>query len=477
LTKEISSFNGSDTDKSSPPSISKFPETSTIASLAVYLKSLTFDDLSEGTRHSARRCILDVISCAAAGRWAPLVNEVVDIGTRWALAAFPSGNASIWFDNGQMSPLGAAFANSLAASVLDVDDGHRAASGHPGAAVIPAVIAVGQVIDARWQDLLTAIVCGYEAGVRAASARLPWPLCSGATGRWAAIAVAVAAAKLRGLSAIEMANAIALAEAQAPNMAAADHAGFAGSHAKEGIPWSVLTGLAAVEQAALGFKGYLWGLDNPSVYKPKLIGTRDRRAFLIESTYFKPYASCRWTHSAIDAVLDMRNGGIHRASIEQIEVASFQRAISLQNRARPSDIIAAQFSIPFVIAVALVEGGDALLPMSSELLDRGDIIDVAERVVLVLDRELDACFPAEVPARVTIRTREGSLQREIRCPRGDVSNPLSDSQLIEKALRLCAAVKPPNEVRRFAEGVLESTSTQQDASNLRAMLDRYLQPS
>src|ERR1700680_347132 len=70
----------------------------------------------------------------------------VSKGTRWARAAFAQGDACVWFDRARLSPMGAAFINSSAASVLDLDDGHRVASGHPGAAVIPAVIAVGESI-------------------------------------------------------------------------------------------------------------------------------------------------------------------------------------------------------------------------------------------------------------------------------------------------------------------------------------------
>lgn len=440
------------------------------STLAASLVSLTFDDLTLSARHSALRCILDLIACAAAGRSSPVVNSVVANGTRWVREAFPQGNANVWFDSLRLSALGAAFVNSLAASVLDVDDGHRAASGHPGAAIIPAVIAVAETIDARLQDVLLAIVCGYEAGVSVASAREPSMLSTGATGRWSAVAVAAAIGKLCGLSVAELADAIALAEAHAPNMSAADHAGFAGSHAKEGIPWSVLTGLAAAEQAALGFKGYLGGLDNPAVYRSGLIPrAHNSGAFLIETTYFKPYACCRWTHSAIDAVLDMRNDGLDPSTIERIEVASFQRALSLENLTRPNDIISAQFSIPFVVAVALLHGADALLPMSPALLGNAEVTRIAARIVLVLDQELEACFPVQVPARVTVKTGRGTIEREVRVPLGDPGNPLSDAGLVEKTVRLCAAEKSAQDVRTFADSLLGWTSKSQQTETLKAV--------
>ncbi|MGH8235778.1 MAG: MmgE/PrpD family protein [Steroidobacteraceae bacterium] len=437
-----------------------------ITSLAASLAELTFDDLSSAARHSALRCVLDLVACTSAGRshWA------VSNSARWARGAFPRGNSSVWFDAEPLSPLGAAFINSLAASVRDLDDGHRLALGHPGAAVVPAVVAVGETIGARFQDVLLAIVCGYEAGISVAHAREPSLLRNLATGRWSTVAVAAAIAKLRGLSATELAHAIALAEAHAPNVVAADHAGFTGSDMKEGIPWSALTGMAAAEQAVLGLKGYLGALDNPAVYRTGVEPRCNNDRFFIETTYFKPYACCRWIHSAIDAILDLRNCGVDPLGVEEIEVATFQRALSLGNLVRPNDLISAQFSIPFVLAVALLEGADALLPMSPDLLGRADVIEMAGRVVLVLDRELEASFPARVPARLKVKTRRGTVEREVRDPLGDPLNPMSDSRLVEKAIKLCSQDGTVEEVRKFAGNLLGWTAAQRAAEPLSATL-------
>jgi len=437
-----------------------------IAALAEYLTSQSFDDLSERARHSALRCVLDVVGCAAAGQTNPATAPVVSKGSRWARETFASGRARVWFDNVALSPPGAAFVNSLAASVLDVDDGHRAAAGHPGAAVIPAVVAVGESIGATLEEALVAIVCGYEAGVAVASAREASSLSTRATGRWSALAVAAAIAKLRGFSQGKFADALAIAEAQAPNMAAADYAGFAGSHTKEGIPWSVITGIAAAEQAALGLQGYRGALDNPAIYLKGAIPRKNQGGALIEATYFKPYACCRWIHSAIDAILDMRSGGLDPAGVEQIQIASFKRALSLENQARPRDLISAQFSIPFVVAVALLDGADALLPLSAALLERADVIALAQRVVLALDRELEERFPAQVPARVTVRSKTGTVVREVHVPHGDPGNPLSDSQLTDKAVRLCDTVRTVAQTRAFAHRLLSLPRTSQGRSEL-----------
>jgi 2-methylcitrate dehydratase PrpD len=426
----------------------------TLMSLATSVDSLRFEQLTQATKRSAIRCIVDLIGCAAAGRSTPGVDWITAQGTRWARGAFPTGPASVWFESEPLSALGAAFSNSLAASILDIDDGHRAAAGHPGAAIIPAVMAVGEVKRLQLKDAILAIVSGYQIGVSVGAARASGPTASVATGRWSAIGVAAAIGKLLGLSVTELAEAMALAESHAPNMAAADQAGFAGSHSKEGIPWSVVVGISAAEQAAVGLKGYLRGLDNPNIYTKGAIQHHAQSGLLIETTYFKPYACCRWIHSAIDAVLKIQAAGLDVSTVDRIEVASFKRALSLGNSVAPPDLISAQFSIPFVVSVALLHGAEALLPMEPDLLRSSEVRMLATRVALVLDEELDSCYPAQVPARVTIFTGTTNCTEEVFAPLGDPKNPLSDIRLVEKAVRLCAPLQGSMEIRQFAENLL-----------------------
>jgi 2-methylcitrate dehydratase PrpD len=424
--------------------------------LAHALTNLTFEDLSDSARHSARRCLYDAIACAAAGQ----SHSAIEMAHRYASSWFRPGAASVWFRNEKLSAPAAAFVNAYATSILDLDDGHRAAAGHPGAAVVPAVLAVAECCEASLSEVLLAIVCGYEAGISIAKARDPSSLASVATGRWSAVAVAAAVAKLRGFAAEKMAHAIAISESHAPNLVAADHSGFLGGDTKEGIAWSVLAGMAAADQAAIGLRGYLAALDNPVVYESGRIATNLRNECLIETTYFKEYSCCRWTHSAIEAVSEMRRAGLSSSLVEEIEISTFQRALALKNPTSPADLIEAQFSVPFVVAVALVDGDDALKPMSIETLCRPDIIRVAKMITMSLDQELDSCFPGQIPARVRVKAAGKNFEKEVRAPLGDPVNPLSDSRLIEKSVRLCSRLRSEQQVSGLAELVLSKKAAQ-----------------
>ena len=187
---------------------------STAERLACSLANLSYADLPQATLSAVKRCLLDAIACAAAG----FRHESVRAASAWALSAFTDGPSSVWFTGASGAPTAAAFSNAFAASILDLDDGHRAALGHPGAAIIPAVMAQADALGATAEAILLAIVCGYEAGVGVARSRDPANLSVVATGRWSAIGVAAAVAKLRGLSASQLREAITIVESHSPNL-------------------------------------------------------------------------------------------------------------------------------------------------------------------------------------------------------------------------------------------------------------------
>lgn len=399
--------------------------------LAARLTGLQGDNVPASAFHAARRCLVDVLGCAAAGRAEPAVRTA----QQWAGQAYASGTSAVWFADPHLSPVAAAFVNASAASILDLDDGHRAAAGHPGAAIIPAALAVGQALGASMEDILRAIIVGYEAGVGCAGLRTPAARANVATGRWSAIGVAAAVAKLKGYDVERTRHALTVAEAHAPNLLAADHSGFQGGHVKEGIPWSVVAGFAAADLAGLGFHGYDASFSNPGVYGDRPSAAGPER-LLIETTYFKRYACCRWTHSAVDAAVDLMQRVPADARITSIVIETFARAATLPNHTQPRDVISAQFSLPFVVAAAVVHGPEALLPLDVRLLADPAVVRLARDIEVRVDPALDGMFPAKVPARVQIATEHAAFEQLVVSPLGDWDHPMSDEALVGKALHL-----------------------------------------
>lgn len=389
--------------------------------------------LSMPVRHAARRCVLDVLGAAAAGFDTPSAEALRRVVRR----CFRDGAASIWFGPEKLPGPAAAACNSGAASALDVDDGHREAAGHPGSAVIPAALAVAEETGASGEDFLAAVVLGYEIGIRVATARDFAVLDTLSTGRWAAYGVAAAACRLLGLTSSQTADALAISGVLSPGLSAAGYSALMGNHVKEGIPWAVLTGLLAVNLAGEGFSGPTDILDHPGYFDALRIRQDLGRTFAIERTYFKPYACCRWIHSALDALLAlMDDHQLSAQSIERVDIHTFSRALKLNNDTAPSTMEAAQYSLPFCLAVAAIRGKDVLLPMKAALLKDSQLSAWEARVVLHRDEAMDALFPERAAARVCVSTAIGSFEKTVLDPLGDPANPMSDAMLERKFRRL-----------------------------------------
>ncbi len=385
--------------------------------------------LVPSARAAAVRTMFDLVAAAIAGR--KTAGGIAAL--KAAPAAWGSGSAACWFSDLRLSIPGAAFVNSAFASMLDLDDGHRAASGHPGAAVIPAVIATAETHGADAERVLTAIAIGYEVAVRIAGARDVEMLHTFDSGLWCGQGAAAAAGWLRGLDPARLANAIAIAGTTAPGQTATAYTKLMGNNVKEGIPFATSLGLVAVELAAAGFTGPVDFLDEAERYDRAILSGDLGARWLIETVYFKPYGCCRWAHAAIDALLElMARERIAADEIESVRVETFATALTLNNDLAPPTLEAAQYSVPFCLAAAAIHGADALLPLEEELLRDSAVLAFAPRVTLSVAPDLDPMFPRSVPARITVKTARGLHHRTVLAPRGEPVNPLSDGDLLAK---------------------------------------------
>ncbi|MBI4573964.1 MAG: MmgE/PrpD family protein [candidate division NC10 bacterium] len=405
--------------------------------LVSFVRRLDPAGLSDQVLHQASRCVLDVVGVAIAGTRTPMTQ----ISARFASEQFGAGKATVIGSRRPLSVAGAAWVNGNAASALDLDDGHRLAMGHPGAVVIPAALGIAEVTGVRGREFLAAIVAGYEVAVRASVARVPWykdRMYS--SGIWGIFGAAAAAGKLLGFDEASLQSAIGNAASHGPFPPGGLQANY--SMVKEVIGWAGMTGCAAALLAQQGFIGPEDVMDYSGRWNPAQLveGLGDPDRYAILDTYFKPYAVCRWAHSSVDAVLELAGRhGLGPEEIEKILVETFYEVTRLVNYA-PRNAIAAQFSIPFALAVALRHGRIEPEDVSEENLLRPEILDLARKVEVFVDPEINSQFPAKTIARVAMQTTRGRFQTTVEYPRGNPENPLSDEELAAKFRSLTAKI-------------------------------------
>ncbi|MFA1676599.1 MmgE/PrpD family protein [Rhizobium mongolense] len=401
--------------------------------LADHLMTYPSAALPAEARQSALCCILDAVTAAVVGSEVGGARVVREI----ARQEFGVGRAPIWFTGESLGTTAAAFCNAASASALDFDDGHRGARGHPGAAVVPVALSVACETDAPADEILAAVALGYEAGIRVAVAQNPDAIRSRQSGRWTGYGAVAAAGRLYGTGPAALAQALSIAGVLAPNQEANGSSGYAkctGNDVKEGIPWSVVTGLLALQLAERGFTGPLDLLDHHSHFDPLVITASFEQPMEISNVYFKPYSCCRYIHPALDSLAAVfRRVDFTPKKVVSVDVRTFQWALRLANSVSPKTLTDIQYSLPYCIAIAAIDGIAALAPIGEAQLARPDLCDFARKVHLLVDHDIDRRFPTETLAYLSLHTSDGTtVTSDVTAPRGDKARPMDWDELVDK---------------------------------------------
>jgi 2-methylcitrate dehydratase PrpD len=398
-----------------------------------FIHDLTWPGIPADVQHMAGRALLDLVATLSAGGG----TELSRIARTMAARVFGGDEATLLFDGRRVGAAGAALANGMGIDAMDMHDGYRPAKGHAGAVVFPVALAMGEGHAWRGEQFMAALVGGYEMALRAGVALHRTACDYHTSGAWGAIAAAAVTARALGLDTQRTRHAVGIAEyhgPRSPMMRCIDHP----SMLKDGSGWGAMCGVLAAQFAAEGFSGA-----PASTVEDERVGSiwADLgEAWLMRGLYFKPYACCRWSQPAVEATLALlAKYSISPGEIAHIEVNTFEEATHL-TRARPEDTEQAQYSLPYPVAAALYAGhldpAQVLLPAIFE----EKVLQLAERVAMSVDEQLDQRFPDEALARVTIHARDGrSFTSPVCAARGDPADPLSDAELEDKFNRLVGA--------------------------------------
>ena len=404
-----------------------------------FIHETSWDDLPEGARLQARRCLLDTLGAGISGR----ATELSKIVYGFAASAFGGQGAQLWLDGREVSPPGAALANGMTIDSLDVHDGHPLTKGHAGAAVVPGLFACVSSESAAGlsgEEFLTTLVIGYEIALRAGMALHDTACDYHTSGAWNALGVAALAARQFGLRSEQTRHALGIAEYHGPRsqmMRCIDHP----TMLKDGSGWGAMAGISAALLAQADFTGA------PALTvesgEANAIWQDLGRSWHITRQYFKPHAVCRWAQPAIEASLALQQKHqIIPENIKRIVVATFHEAVRLNCRS-PQSTEEAQYSLPFPLAAALVRGRLGVAELTGTALKDPVVLQLCERVEMKEDAKFNQRFPAKRLARVEIETDDGSLFNSGEFEADwEAGSPPSDAELREKFRRLSGEQLP-----------------------------------
>jgi len=399
-----------------------------------FIHDLRLDELPGEVVHQLRRCLLDLIGVAAAGRQTELSRIVHGFAVRQMGAS--EGGARLIFDGRHAGAAGAAFAGASTIDSFDAHDGHPLTKGHAGVAILPALLAVADsegLIDSGSLDgaqLLSALVVGYEIAIRAGIALHGSVADYHTSGAWNALGCAAVAARLLKLDHETTRHALGTAEYHGPRsqmMRCIDHP----TMLKDGSGWGAFAGVSAAYLAQDGFTGApaitIEAPDQSELWSD--LGARWR----IMEQYFKPHPVCRWAQPAIEAaaVLVQRHA-LSPDRIARVEVETFLAGVKL-GTAVPTTTEAAQYALGFPLAAFLVRGRLSAAEIGPAGLADPAIAAMIGKITLAERQDLSCAFPASRLAVVRITTLGGDVvTSDVTAARGDAAEPLSDAELIAK---------------------------------------------
>lgn len=432
--------------------------------LANFICQTKSEDIPCVIRQKAVRHIFDSIGAGIAGAVSKevdlLIQTLRDLGE-------PCGSSCVWARGEKMTPLHAVLVNGAGSHAFELDD--TGGCDHSGAVVVPAAISALEIANTRGlkvtgREFVTAVILGYDIARRALESCGAYAPHNKAgfhsTGTCGPFGAAAVAARLLRLDAHQTQMALGLAGSFSAGLWACVHDGAQSKRLHAGH--AAMGGLMSACLAQKGFTGPIkifeevWGgfnhtyafeCNTPDAWLSDL-----GENWKIKRVSIKPHASCRSTHSSIDAVDILRK----KMGFCADEVAAINITINpfihgmcgaFVNHPMP----AAQLSIPYSVAADLVFGNASLPSFERTKRDDPRVLSLMGKIHFTIDKtQADLEEPL-----VEVILKDGRRDREkVNIPLGAPDNPVSDEALLKKFLSVSTLALDEATVKVLAEHLL-----------------------
>lgn len=410
--------------------------------LAEYAVGVRFENLSPAVVHEVKRRVLDSFGCA----YGAFDGDVARIARRVAFGATATPGAQVFGAGGSALPALAAFANGAMVRYLDFNDTYLSLEPAHPSDNIPACFAAAEAAGAGGERLIAAIALAYEVQCR---------LCDTTSIRargwdhvtYGCFSTALAAGLLMGLDvdrleqAVNLAgvNAAALRQTRVGQLSMWKGCAFANA-ARNGLfaAWLASEGMTGPNELFEGPMGFLVQVSGPLEPEVESWGV----PAMICRTSIKYWPAEYHSQSAIDAALQLRSE-LGDRGVRSMQVASFDAAVDIiggePEKWNPTSRETADHSLPYCVAVALLDGQLGLAQFEERRIRRADVLSLMQRISIHRDAALTARYPEGIPNRLEVETEGGELLiREVTYPRGHARNPMSDAEVEAKFNALAA---------------------------------------
>jgi len=419
--------------------------------LAEFAYKLKYEDIPQDVIETTELFMADYYAAAMAGI---MINKDFNKAILNIVAGKgQSPEANVIGSDLKLSAEDAAFMNAVYAHGADMDDGNRKAMGHVAAHVMSAVFALAEAEGKSVKDVFTAVNVGYEVYNRVAAMAQPGLVHRGfhSTGTAGVIACAAASAKLLGLDAQGIYNAMGIAAIQASGLIIIAESGQANkplnpaNAAKNGIISAKLAkaGIKGPRRPLESEKGWFHAMTDSVNY-----GFLDDlgKKFTVTESYLKPYPSCRHTHCGIEAAIfvheEMEKAGLTPVDIKEVNLYIYSNAIKIAGQIEiPESTEDAKFSIHYSLACALLKGSFGLEDISVNFAEgtgneaensrgpdtfKGNVTELIMKIKLIPDSSMEDVQKGIRGSRLAVSFNNGkTYEKTVLLPKGDAANPFT----------------------------------------------------
>lgn len=428
------------------------------ATLADYATGVRFEDFTPNAVRITQKLLLDSLGCAVGG----YASEPARIALRLAGRASSSPSARLFGTGAATSLEAAAFANGVMVRYLDFNDTFMSKEGAHPSDMIPAILAVAETTGASGRQTLRAIATAYEVFACFADAVSLWDK-GWDHGLYIGIGTAVGAGQLFGLDRQKMGNAISLAvTANVPTRqtrsgeltmwkgcaapAAARSGVFAAELAREGM-----TGPTAAFDGRHGLFDQVTG-----PFEPGAFGGQGR-SFAVERTGIKFFPTEYHSQVPMGLMLQLREK-VTAEEVASVHVETYHFTYSEigsePEKWRPTTRETADHSLPYMLAVALSDGGISVASFDEARIRDPKLPALMDRIRISENPEFTRKFPTSLECRIEIRTHAGASHVAAGSyPRGHAKNPMTDAEVEQKVRALCRGVMPAERCEAIVRAV------------------------
>jgi 2-methylcitrate dehydratase PrpD len=407
-----------------------------------YIATGAAAELSAEVTEQAKRHILDTMAAIVSG--SKLIPGQFAI--RYIQAQGGRAEAQVIATRIRTSAINAAFANGMMAHADETDDSHRATLMHPGAAIVPAALAMSEREGASGTAFLRSVVVGYDVGCRTVLALGPDQVLqgSGATpsiGGSMGAAAACAVVSRMAVSHVTHVLAYAVQQASGTNSWMRDQEHVEKAFVFGGMP--ARNGVTATELAQFGFTSQPDPFSGPDNFFAAFSARPDLsrltaglgREYEIMLTDMKRYPVGFPIQAATDAILRLMAGGLVPRDIQSLTVRLPAPGVRTVNDRAMPDV-----NVQYILAATLIDGTLKFdTAHSLERMKDPAVLEVKKRIVLVEDTELTAQKRTR-EANVEVRRTDGTILKEHGITRGAYENPMTRDEVEGKARELMAPI-------------------------------------